>query len=53
MGDIPPRDADVELTFSDQALIGSGLFQGLKLEIDYERKTVVLKPVRRSRRERS
>jgi len=43
MGDLPPRSADVELTFSDQALIGSGLFQGLKLEIDYESETVVLK----------
>jgi len=43
MGDIPPRDIDVELTFSDQALIGSGLFQGLKLEIDYEQETVVLR----------
>lgn len=53
MGDLPPRDVDVELTFSDQALIGSGLFQGLKLEINYERETVVLKPVRRSQRERS
>jgi len=53
MGNLPPRDVDVELTFSDQTLIGSGLFQGLKLEIDYERETVVLKIVRRSQRRRS
>lgn len=44
MGNLPPRDVDVELTFSDGTLIGSGLFQGLKLEINYECETVVLKP---------
>jgi predicted aspartyl protease len=46
IGNLPPRDVDVYLTESEYGLIGAGMFQDMKLEIDYGRRTVALKPTR-------
>ena len=51
IGDLAPREGEIVLTDSDQPLIGAGMFEKLKLEIDYGALTVLLKPSRkRSRR---
>ena len=44
LGDAGLREVEVQLTHSEQGLIGSGLFQGMKLEIDYGQETVILRP---------
>ena len=55
MGDLPPRDVhfvhrrlrltvNVYITESEDGLIGAGMFQDMKLEIDYGQQTVSLVP---------
>jgi len=46
LGNLPLRDVDVYLTESEYGLIGAGMFQNMKLEIDYGRRKVALKPTR-------
>ncbi len=48
LGGLPTCEVEVYLTESEQGLIGAGMFQHQKLEIDYEHETVTLKPVRRA-----
>ncbi len=44
MGDLPPRNVNVYITESEDGLIGAGMLQDMKLEIDYGRRTVTLEP---------
>ena len=57
MGDLPLRNVhfvhrrlrltvNVYIATSEDGLIGAGMFQGMKLEIDYEHRTVALAPSR-------
>ena len=51
VGDLLPKEGEIVLTDSEQPLVGAGLFEGLRLEIDYGALTVLLKSSRkRSRR---
>lgn len=51
VGDLSPKEGEIVLTESEQPLIGSGMFEGLRLDIDYGAWTVMLRPSRkRSRR---
>jgi clan AA aspartic protease len=47
IGDLPPKEAEIVLTESEQPLIGAGMFEGLRLEIDYGAGTVLLRSSRR------
>ena len=47
MGDLPLRNVNVYITESEDGLIGAGMFQNMKLEIDYGRQTVSLVPSQR------
>ena len=51
VGELAPKEGQIVLTDSEQPLIGAGMFEGLRLEIDYGASTVMLKSSRkRSRR---
>ncbi len=51
VGDLLPKEGEIVLTDSEQPLVGAGLFEGFRLEIDYGALTVLLKSSRkRSRR---
>ena len=50
VGDYSPREGEIMLTDSEQPLIGAGLFEGLRLEVDYGALTVTLKSARKRRR---
>lgn len=43
VGNLSPREGEIVLTDSEQPLIGAGMFEGRKLEIDYGTLTVLLK----------
>lgn len=47
VGDLSPREGEIVLTDSEQPLIGAGMFEGLRLEIDYGALTVLLKSSRK------
>ena len=44
MGDLPTRNVNVYITELEDGLIGAGMFQDMKLEIDYGQQTVSLVP---------
>lgn len=44
IGDLPSKDVDVYITELEDGLIGAGMFQNMRLEIDYGRQTVSLIP---------
>ena len=46
IGDLPSKDVDVYITELEDGLIGAGMFQDMKLEIDYGQQTVSLVPSR-------
>ena len=50
VGDLSPKEGQIVLTNSEQPLIGAGMFERLKLEIDYGALTVTLRSSRRKNR---
>lgn len=50
VGELSPKESEIVLTDSEQSLIGAGMFEGLRLEIDYSALTVTLKSSRKKRR---
>lgn len=44
IGNLPLRDVDVYITELEDGLIGAGMFQNMRLEIDYGQQTVSLVP---------
>jgi clan AA aspartic protease len=50
VGDLAPKEGQIVLTNSEQPLIGAGMFERLRLEIDYGAATVALKSSRKRAR---
>ena len=50
VGALSPKEGQIVLTDSEQPLIVAGVFEGLRLEIDYGALTVLLKPSRKRKR---